>query len=430
MIVDTTEQLQELIEEVKGKEIIVVVIHEDEYTHPVFNIIIGYYIRTFEGKEYTILQSHPETNLFVDALPIIESASKVYAIHKHALMYNRIDLVTKVVDGNLQTYLKTGQTPDPEHFKAAEFYSRRMPAKTNLFVDPMKIQQQCRLLASKVIQTHNICEDFYTDGFLHVFHTIESNGIKVDAIKFKEHFPEYPLIGDLVFSKYNFFTSTGRPSNRFGGVNFAALNKEDDTRSCFISRYGDSGVLVEIDFQSYHPRILADLVGYKVDASENIYEHLAKHYFETETPTPAQISESKELTFRQMYGGISHKYKGIEYFSRVQNFTDMVWEYYEKHGAIQSKVSKRDILNVEDASPTKLLNYLIQLHETEQNVVFLYALFKELDEMIKPILYTYDSVLFDLPQEKLEDLENLLKKIIPTDFPYRLKKGPNYKDLA
>lgn len=429
MIIDTAEQLQTLIEDITGKEVVVVVIHEDEYLHPAFNSIIGYYIKTFEGNEYTLLQSHPESNISVDPLPILDKASKIYIIHKHAFLYNRIDLTTKVVDGVLQTYLKTGQVPELEQFKAADFYSRRVPVKTNLFVDPVKIQQHARLLASKILQTSNICEDFYTNGFLKVFHTIESNGLKVDQVRFKEHFPDYPLVGDIAYTKYNFYTATGRPSNRFGGVNFAALNKEDDTRASFISRYSD-GILVELDFQSYHPRILADLVGYQIDSSENIYEHLAKHYFDTDKPTPTQISESKELTFRQMYGGISSKYQNIEYFSRIQNFMDMVWDYYKQNGSIQSKISKRDITNVEDVSPTKLLNYLIQLHETEQNVVFLYALFNKLNPEIKPVLYTYDSVLFDLPGNLLTELETVLKTIIPAEFPYRLKRGINYKDLA
>ncbi len=429
MIVDTSKQLETLVEDIKGREIVVVALHEDEYLHPIFNSIIGYYVKVFGGGEYTLLQNHPEMVLNIDPLPVLEHASKIYLIHKHAFLYNRIDLRTKVVDGVLQTYLKTGQVPDQSVFKAAEFYSRRVPVKTNLFVDAIKLQEYGRSLASKVVQTNNVCEDFYTSGFLKVFHAIEQNGLKVDPIKFKTSFPDYPLIGDTVYTKYNFYTATGRPSNRFGGVNFAALNKEDSTRECFISRY-DGGILVEIDFQSYHPRILADLIGYQVDPSENIYEHLAKFYFDTDKPTKEQITESKELTFKQMYGGISSKYKNIEYFSKIQNFTDLVWEYYKANGCIQSKVSKRDISNVEDASPTKLLNYLIQLHETEQNVVFLHALFGKLNPDIKPILYTYDSVLFDLPSNLVEDLESTLKSIIPTEFPYRLKKGLNYKDLA
>ena len=51
----------------------------------------------------------------------------------------------------------------------------------------------------------------------------------------------------IVYSEYNPYTSTGRPSNRFGGMNFAALNKSDGSREQFISRF-NNGVLVEMDF--------------------------------------------------------------------------------------------------------------------------------------------------------------------------------------
>ena len=36
------------------------------------------------------------------------------------------------------------------------------------------------------------------------------------------------------YTEYNLYTSTGRPSNKFGGVNFAALNKEDGSRNSFV----------------------------------------------------------------------------------------------------------------------------------------------------------------------------------------------------
>ena len=48
-----------------------------------------------------------------------------------------------------------------------------------------------------------------------------------------------------VHSEYNIYTSTGRPSNRFGGTNFAALNKKDGSRKQYISRF-KNGVLVEM----------------------------------------------------------------------------------------------------------------------------------------------------------------------------------------
>jgi hypothetical protein len=70
------------------------------------------------------------------------------------------------------------------------------------------------------------------------------------------------------------------------------------------------------------------------------------------------------------------------------------------------------------------------MYETETNVITLYNLFKVLDKDIVPILYTYDSILFDLPNEKIDLLKETLQKVIPKEFPYKLKTGTNYKILS
>ena len=48
-----------------------------------------------------------------------------------------------------------------------------------------------------------------------------------------------------------------------------------------------------------------------------------------------------------------------------------------------------------------------------------------------PVLYTYDSVLFDLPQS---ELNKLVKEVIPQSidlekYPIKIKKGTTYKNL-
>ena len=69
------------------------------------------------------------------------------------------------------------------------------------------------------------------------------------------------------------------------------------------------------------------------------------------------------------------------------------------------------------------------MYETESNVLILKDLFKMLDDDIAPVLYTYDSILFDLPKEKYNKLQSILHKVVPKEFPFKLKSGTNYKDL-
>ena len=100
----------------------------------------------------------------------------------------------------------------------------------------------------------------YNDEVVKNLHHIESNGLKTIG----KNLHGFISNGDdMIFSEYNLFTTTGRPSNRFGGVNFAALNKSDGSRKHFISRFED-GVLLEFDFDAYHLRLIGKLVDYDV----------------------------------------------------------------------------------------------------------------------------------------------------------------------
>ena len=65
-----------------------------------------------------------------------------------------------------------------------------------------------------------------------VFNAIERSGIQVDREKFESRF--HLLDSDTVYSQFNFKTLTTRPSNRFKGVNYAAINKTNGDRQCFI----------------------------------------------------------------------------------------------------------------------------------------------------------------------------------------------------
>ena len=47
-------------------------------------------------------------------------------------------------------------------------------------------------------------------------------------------------------TQYHPFTTT-YPSNNFGGVNYAALNKDDGSRDRFVSRF-EGGKLVQFDY--------------------------------------------------------------------------------------------------------------------------------------------------------------------------------------
>lgn len=429
MIIDSLKQYQYFVTKITGSNVICHAIVLHPHKHYIDNQIIGWYVKIIDGEEFTIIINHPEAVYQIDAYDTFYKAARCYVVDFDILMYAKYVIQPNMEDALINSYLFHNTIPEQEYNPILNFYRKRVgPACSNHIVDLIKIQQQCRELTSRLIIDQQNTNGFYNTEVKRVLFQIESNGLAINEQLYKEVFHNSGYVKDSkAYTKYNLYTSTGRPSNRFAGVNYAALNKEDSARECFISRY-INGTLVEVDFTSYHPRILADITRYQISDSENIYEHLAKDYFGN-SPTKEQITEAKEMTFRQLYGGISRQYQHIEYFARIQAVTDMLWKLYREQGYITSIVSKRKISNIDDVSPTKLLNYLIQLHETEQNIVLLSQVFEQLDSDMLPVLYTYDSVLFDIPKDKKDRLLEILHAIIPSKYPFKTKMGDNYKHI-
>jgi hypothetical protein len=428
MIVDSAAQYSNYKTQITNQHIVCCAITLHPQKHLIDNTIVGWYIKIIQGPEFTIFIEHPEALLKDDAFKTFDKAERCYIVDFDTLAYAGYKPLPNMEDALINSYLSYGTIPEQEYNPQINFYRKRVgSACSNFLVDPMKIQQHYRELVDRLPIDKDNTNKFY-QAVKRVYHTIEKNGIAINEPLYKEAFGDSGYVKNgKAYTKYNLYTSTGRPSNRFAGVNYAALNKEDGTRECFVSRY-PNGKLVEIDFTSYHPRILASITKYVISDEENIYEHLAKEYF-GDNPTQDQISQAKEMTFRQLYGGINRQYLHIEYFARIQMMTDMLWNLYKQQGYVTSIISKRKIHNIEDASPTKVLNYFIQLHETEQNVQLLAQLFAELPQDVLPVLYTYDSILFDVPQGKENQLLDTIRAIIPSKFPFKVKIGDNYSHI-
>ena len=108
------------------------------------------------------------------------------------------------------------------------------------------------------------------------------------------------------YCNYNTYTLTGRPSNTFNKINYAALNKSDGTRNKYISRFNGGGIL-ELDYDAYHLRIIGDIIGYDLP-NESVHEYLGKQYFATDKLTKKQYSEAKQKSFQLLYGGIPKEF--------------------------------------------------------------------------------------------------------------------------
>jgi hypothetical protein len=262
--------------------------------------------------------------------------------------------------------------------------------------------------------------DFFNSKSSLVFNAIERNGLRINKTEFEKHF--YPTEQDFIYTQYNLKTTTTRPSNKFNGVNYAALNKENGCRKSFIPR---NNIFVEIDISAFHPNLVANLVDYSFPTNE-IHEHFAELY-------KVDYQKAKELTFKQLYGGVFTQYKDLEFFKRVTKLVEKNWKQFNEEGYIEVPISgyKIEKKNVGEMNPQKLFNYLLQGYETAQNNLVLWDMFRIFtNKKTKLVLYTYDSFLLDVDEtetELLEEIKQIFKKYklntkIKTGYDYDFEK--------
>ena len=179
-----------------------------------------------------------------------------------------------------------------------------------------------------------------------------------------------------------------------------------------------------MDISAYHPTLLAMLLDYTFDDGD-IHGAFAKMY-------NVDYAKAKEITFKQLYGGIWKEYKDLEFFQKVQAYVDDLWDTFNYGGYIKCPISNHRFLKseLEDMNPQKLLNYVLQNLETANNVLILWDIFKLLrGKNTKLVLYVYDSFLFDWDENE----KGLMLQIIGIFNKYKLqtktKKGTNYHNI-
>jgi DNA polymerase I-like protein with 3'-5' exonuclease and polymerase domains len=237
-----------------------------------------------------------------------------------------------------------------------------------------------------------------------------------------------------VYTQYNLYTPTSRPSNRFGNVNYAALNKKTGDRDCFVSRYGNEGALVMMDYESYHLRLFGNHVKFDLP-DEPLHGYLGKLYHGKGELTEDEYDLSKKITFNLIYGGITDDVRdNVPFMARIAEFVDETWKFYKKHGYVSTWLYGRKLMSSifdDKTNSYKVFNYLLQAAETERNCMVLADIFGYLDnKKTKCVLYTYDAFLFDVPSDEFINTRELRDIMDPSgDYPIRTYVGANYGDL-
>jgi len=259
-----------------------------------------------------------------------------------------------------------------------------------------KYEQVRHLFRKKVNQ-------FYNDYYTKVFYWIEQAGL------------------GKYYTKFNLNTLTTRPSNTFNGVNFMALPKDSDVKKEITPR---NDVLVEFDISAYHVVLAAKLVGYDFGGID-IHSHFSKLY-------NVDYKKAKELTFKQLYGGVFEEYKNLEFFKKIEAYQDRLWDTFQYQGWVECPISKYKYYrkDLDNMNPQKLFNYILQNFETANNVCILIKIIKLLKSTKTEIThYVYDSFLFDVSKSEKFLLKEIQSIFESENLQVKVSYGRNYDSL-
>ena len=424
-IIERQDQLQQLG---PFNDCFVQFIQQNDNYHPKLSPLSLIYVRDItQHKGYMLCLDHSES-FSLDRQDAIEwllaNTDRMFVLNKKETLYH-FSYPDKLFDINFIEH------PDLTGVFTAchTFYYKLHTASpiVNKLIPISKHYEECENIFDIVLpiiqkfRSNNAVYAFNNGPLTRVFHTIESNGIKVDKQCFIDSYgenltyPQFNLSKGRIYSQYNLYTLTGRPSNTYNSINFAALDKNNGERLCYRPT---NDKFVEFDIQGYHPRILGDMIDFNF-GDRNTYELLSELLGVT-------AQEAKELTFKQLYGGVWKDYRDQPFFKDIVTLTDGIWDEYQ-YGK-QYSTRNRIFIYDPDMTQSKLLNYIIQSHETSNNVAMLDNILKYLkDKKTKLVLYTYDAFLFDYSKEDGTQLLTDIKELI--HYPINIKQGKTYHGL-
>lgn len=426
-VIETEEQLSQLP---KPEKCFIDLVPLSEHAHPSLTTPSVLYYNDFQkGYVFTINHSEGFPLPFELIQEFLRDIPKVYLLDKKWHSYyldlpNSVDLNFTILD--IEGKVPDFQCHTPVHL---DFYEKlKYSPAVNTYIPLSKHYERCECmfeLVKKYVgkEQNTGWQDKYTE----VYKWVEEQGILIDEKLFDKYF-ETPWKGrslgnSKVYSSYNLYNITSRPTNAFNSINFLAFNKENGSRAAFVP---ENDAFVEFDFDGYHLRLVANLMSLEVPQDQSIHEYLGKQYFGKDELTPEEYQESKKITFRQMYNGVEEEYRHIPLFENIAEFVEAMWEEY-KRVKYTTLPNGRKIIQ-ENANPQKLFNYYIQCLETVNNVKKLDKLKNYLkNKQSKVLLVVYDSILIDYAaldgKGTLSDIKNILEE---GGYRVKAKKGSNY----
>ena len=315
MVINSYEQYNELKTRMDREMHICTPIFRDLYYHVMENELLCVCITFMNGEHFVVSISHDDAPHF--ALPV--GNALCFTVNSKVLSTSYIDLAAVAYIHQLNIpVLKDFFTPYVNDTYTT-FYNMRNVNRIIPLTVWSNILADYNTELLPIMNVYTPSKQYtYMHELLNTLQNIENAGMCIDRTVLSQHFSSDAMRAfksNMVYTEYNPYTATGRPSNRFGGMNFAALNKSDGSRDSFISRY-PLGSLVQMDFEAYHLRLMANELNVELPSEQSIHTELAKIYFNTMDITEDMYAESKRRTFEVMYG-MSRETYNFELFEKI-----------------------------------------------------------------------------------------------------------------
>lgn len=426
IVVESNKEKENFMQMWENNPSIVIPIWSDLDKHPMNNELALLFVRV--GKtDFILIYNHIDGKSH--HLDLSTSTQPKWVWNKKGLLQTGTNIQNIFDISNYYFFEKNQTIPDEVQNQPFISHYTRMGIRENLgkIAPLMKWGEYLKSFVDNISTTippPDLSPKSWIDNtMIPLLSQIERYGVRVDGKKFIDRYPQATkhLNNNIVYTEYNPYTVTSRPSNRFGGINFSALNKKDGTREVFIPK--DGHIFLQMDYDAYHPRIIGKLIDYKLPDT-SVHQWLADQY-------GVDYGESKGITFQLLYGGIPEEFDSIPYYKKVREYIDEMWGNASKKGYVSTYNRNIPLSSIEGLNPQKVFNYLLQATETELNMDTMKKVLEFIEQTdIELSLYTYDSFLFSYPLDTPKEQALKLKEIVESNgFPINASWGSDYSKL-
>ena len=422
IIVETNKEKDQFLEYWNNEQSTIIPIWEDLERHPVTTELSFLYI-AFSQEQFILPFNHNDCEKL--EIDLSTSNQIKFCWNKKGLLQANLNINNlKDVQSSL-FFNKNELYPFYEKIEVLTNFYHRLGIRDDLG-KTIPIMKFIEVLSGIIDDWDTLepCLPWIDDTMIPILSDVEQSGLGVDRKKFLDRWPSnnkhihsHPQ-GDIVYTEYNPYTITSRPSNRHGGVNFSALNKKDGSRQSFIP--SEDSLFLQFDYDAYHVRIIGKMIGYDLPKT-SVHQWLADQY-------GCSYDESKGRTFKILYGGVTDEDRKIPFFDKVDKFINKLQLDAIKNGYLKTPKGRKIPLGwVEKPNAQKFFNYILQATETEFNIEILNKL-KE-NNLPLPILYTYDSFLFEFDDTEVDTIKKVKSVLESFGFPVKADWGSDYSKV-